>query len=140
MKKIIYTSLLAISLIACSNTNSTVNSNNSQSTDEPKPSVKTLNQAELAATIAKDSVVVIDVRTASEVAEGFIDGADLFIDINGANFQSEIAKLDTNMTYVVYCRSGARSSRAADYMVNNGFANVYNLQGGILSYTGNTVK
>lgn len=89
---------------------------------------------------SEKNAIVIDVRTPGEVAEGYIDGATKFIDANGANFEAEMAKLDKSATYIVYCRSGARSMNASNYMVENGFANVYNLQGGILGWTGKVVK
>ena len=75
-------------------------------------------------------------RTSIEVASGYIPESEYFIDINGANFEQKIAELDTTKTYVIYCRSGARSGRAASYMSQNSFTEVYNLEGGILDYTG----
>jgi rhodanese-related sulfurtransferase len=75
-----------------------------------------------------------------KLAEGYIDGADLFIDVNGNSFQSEIAKLDKSANYIVYCRSGARSMNASNYMVEQGFTNVYNLDGGIMRWNGKVVK
>ncbi len=100
--------------------------------------VKTLKQADLSAKLQEDNVVLIDVRTPGEVTSGYIPEANLFIDINGADFNKKIAELDTTKTYVVYCRSGARSGKASSYMVTNGFTDVYNLEGGILAYTGET--
>lgn len=98
--------------------------------------VKNLSQQELATKLQDESVVLIDVRTSTEVASGYIREAAYFIDINGANFKQKIAELDTTRTYIVYCRSGGRSEKASSYMIKNGFTEVYNLEGGILSYTG----
>jgi rhodanese-related sulfurtransferase len=98
--------------------------------------VKNLSQADLSTKLQEDNVVLIDVRTPVEVSSGYIPEADLFIDINGADFNQKIAELDTAKTYVVYCRSGGRSGKASAYMVSKGFTDVYNLEGGILSYTG----
>jgi len=82
----------------------------------------------------------MDVRTAGEVAQGYIQGATVFADINAANFQEELNKLDKSKPYLVYCKSGGRSSRAAQMMVDAGFTNVYNLNGGISNWTGPTAK
>ncbi|MCG9880521.1 MAG: rhodanese-like domain-containing protein [Bacteroidia bacterium] len=41
---------------------------------------------------------------------------------------------------MVYCRSGARSSRAAEIMQANGFKKVYNLSGGIMGWNGEIIK
>lgn len=79
------------------------------------------------------NAVVLDVRTPEELKEGFIKGA-INIDYNGPNFKTEIAKLDTNATYFVYCRSGRRSSNAATYMRSIGFSKVYELNGGIVAW------
>lgn len=83
---------------------------------------------------AQEGVTVIDVRTPGEVADAYIEGTDYFFNVNDAKFQDQIASLDKDATYVVYCRSGARSSKAINYMVNEGFTNLYELKGGILSF------
>jgi rhodanese-related sulfurtransferase len=51
-----------------------------------------------------------------------------------------IKTLDPSKSYVVYCRSGARSARASEIMSANGFKKVFNLSGGILGYTGEITK
>lgn len=143
MKKTIILSLLAFSLLACGNAQTTSDSKGvatEASTEQPKPTVQALSQADLNSKLQDENVVLIDVRTPDEVAGGYIKGAEKFIDINGASFETEVNALDKTKTYVMYCRSGARSGRAAEFMVNNGFTNVYNLQGGILNYSGEVVK
>jgi rhodanese-related sulfurtransferase len=62
---------------------------------------------------------VIDVRTPEEFAEGHVEGATL-IDIQGADFEAQVDALDPEATYVVYCRSGNRSARAAAMMRDAG--------------------
>ena len=96
--------------------------------------------AELTKIKNEKKAVVIDVRTPAEWQQGVIDGADIFIDYNSANFKQQLAKLDKTKTYVVYCRSGGRSAGASQVMVDNGFKNVVNMQGGIMSWTGKLVK
>jgi len=98
--------------------------------------VKNLSQADLENKLQEENVVLIDVRTPGEVASGYIPEADFFIDIKGSDFDQKISELDTTKTYVLYCRSGARSGRAASALVKKGFKDVYNLQGGILAYKG----
>lgn len=78
-------------------------------------------------------VVLLDVRTAQEVASGIIPGA-LHIDISRPDFIEKINQLDKSKPYVVYCRSGRRSVSACNMMANEGFQQLYNLQGGILSW------
>ena len=81
-------------------------------------------------TASQPGVTVIDVRTPAEYAAGHVDGA-VNIDVEGATFSTDIAKLDKNGTYAVYCHSGRRSGIATDQMGQAGFTKVYNLKGGI---------
>lgn len=77
--------------------------------------------------------VLIDVRTKAEVAQGAIKG-HVHIDIMSPSFTEKISKLDKNKAYFVYCRSGARSAQACNYMASQGFSRLYNLSGGYISY------
>ncbi|MFN0049466.1 MAG: rhodanese-like domain-containing protein [Cytophagales bacterium] len=83
---------------------------------------------------------VIDVRTSGEVAGGYIKGAKHFFDYTGGGFEQKIAKLDKEKTYLVYCRSGARSSAACGILAKNGFMRVGNLRGGIMGWNGDIAK
>lgn len=67
---------------------------------------------------------VIDVRTPAEFAQGHVQGATN-IDVQDASFDRQIAALDRNGTYVVYCHSGRRSAIAADKLAAAGFTHVY---------------
>lgn len=69
---------------------------------------------------------VIDVRTPAEFTSGHLEGA-LNFDIQGMTFMEEIATLDPNATYLVYCRSGSRAEAAVDTMKSIGIDNVTNL-------------
>ena len=77
--------------------------------------------------IVTDETIIIDVRTASEFKTGHLEGARN-VDVNG-NFEGKIGSLKKNGQYVVYCRSGARSSQAASRMRARGFENVTNAGG-----------
>ncbi|NJN40897.1 MAG: rhodanese-like domain-containing protein [Flammeovirgaceae bacterium] len=73
--------------------------------------------------------VLIDVRTPGEVASGTINGS-LNINYNSSQFNTEIANLDKNKTYFLFCRSGARSGAACKMMAKMGYT-AYNLDNGI---------
>jgi rhodanese-related sulfurtransferase len=83
--------------------------------------------------MTEPDIVIVDVRTAAEVAEGAIKGA-INIDVNSSGFKQKISELDKTKTYLVYCRSGARSARACNSLAGVGFTNVINLQGGYLAW------
>jgi rhodanese-related sulfurtransferase len=74
--------------------------------------------------------VVLDVRTPAEVDQGHIAGAVHF-DILNDDFPKNIAGLEKDKTYFVYCGSGVRSSKAMDLMKSMGFKKLYGLNGGI---------
>lgn len=77
--------------------------------------------------------VILDVRTPREFEEGHLRGA-VNIDYHAEDFRERIDGLDRDRTYLVYCRSGARSSSAYRLMEEMGFGSLYNLQGGILQW------
>ena len=93
-------------------------------------SVTTVGAQDFIAKSAQPGVVVIDVRTPAEFAEGHVDGA-INVDVEAATFDAQIAQLDKGTTYAVYCRTGRRSGVATDAMGASGFTSVYNLDGGV---------
>ena len=84
--------------------------------------------------ISESGVVTLDVRSAGEFSAGHIAGA-LNIDVEGMQFDSDIAKLDKSVTYAVYCHSGRRSGIAVEKMTKAGFKSLFNLTNGIASWS-----
>lgn len=76
---------------------------------------------------------LVDVRTPEEFQTGFIKGA-ININYQGNNFAEEVAKLDKSKPVFVYCRSGGRSGNSAAFMADQGFKEIYDLDGGISSW------
>ena len=58
----------------------------------------------------KSQVIVLDIRTPKEFAEGHIEGA-ININFHDKDFESQLAALDKNKTYVMHCHSGGRSGK-----------------------------
>ena len=77
--------------------------------------------------------VVLDVRTPGEIAAGKI-GAAVELDYFAPSFSGDLSKLDKSKKYLIYCKVGGRSAKAAQKMVDMGFSNIYNLQGGYTSW------
>lgn len=119
------------------------------------PGYKTLNADEFEKAIADKSVVLIDVRTAAEYAQGHLPDAALNIDVLEDNFaakvksalQSSSAKTSVGTsgnasaspsksatTVAIYCRSGRRSKNAAAILAKEGYK-VIELAGGFNSWT-----
>lgn len=89
---------------------------------------------EQAVELANDAdVTVIDVRTPDEYAEGHIEGARL-IDLSSTTFADDVAALDPDGEYLVYCRSGNRSAQAVDIMAQLGVTQVWDMEGGVIAY------
>ncbi|MBF4983189.1 rhodanese-like domain-containing protein [Nonlabens mediterrranea] len=85
-----------------------------------------------------ENAVIIDVRTADEVAEGMIPNAlhhDIF---KPQELMAALEKMDKSKNYYIYCRSGGRSGQACQIMNQMGFETTYNLLGGFGEWDGDT--
>lgn len=77
---------------------------------------------------------VLDVRTPREFAQGHLKGA-INVDIHGPDFAREVERLTRTGTLekdgpvYLYCRSGARSGRAARVLRQQGFEEAWNVGG-----------
>lgn len=101
-----------------------------------KPSYENLSSDEFKKKLSEEkNFVLVDVRTKGEHTDFRIPNSKL-IDISSINFKSEIEKIDKNKSLFVYCASGARSAMACNTLKKMGFERVYNLSGGICSWTG----
>ena len=136
-------SLVVASLITigCSSEGSTeAESDAATSADAAAPSdasgvrlVSAVEGAEIQANPPAD-LVILDVRTADEFAEGHLDGA-IMIDFYADDFADQLAGLDPDVPYLLYCRSGNRSGQTATMMQDLGFTDVADVDGGIGAWT-----
>ena len=83
---------------------------------------KTVEVKEFDKFISDTTVVLLDVRTPAEYAEGHIPGTDFNIDVLEATY-TKIAteKLPKDKPVALYCRSGNRSKKAAAILAEKGF-------------------
>jgi len=80
-----------------------------------------------------EGFIILDVRTTNEYDNGHIDGA---LNLNYYDkFEAEIAKLDKDKIYFVYCQSGGRSSRAVEKMTEAGFEYIYHYEDGYSGFS-----
>ncbi len=77
---------------------------------------------------------VIDVRQMQEIAMGTVPSAE---PLPLHTLPARINELSTDEKLVIICRSGARSAQACMYLQQQGFSNVYNLRGGMMSWMQN---
>ncbi|KOY80369.1 rhodanese-like domain-containing protein [Lysinibacillus macroides] len=75
---------------------------------------------------------LIDVRESDEVEAGHIPGI-IHIPLHLMEFRMQ--ELDKNKSYIMVCRSGARSGRATQLLASYGF-DVANMTGGMSAWKG----
>jgi len=93
---------------------------------------RVINAAEFEKNILhKDSVQLLDVRTAEEYFTGHIKNALLADWKDEGQFNRRISFIDKERPVYVYCLAGGRSSAAAAKMRTLGYRYVYELKGGI---------
>ena len=82
---------------------------------------------------SRSTARLIDVREPHELRGelGRIPGVE---SVPLATVEREAATWDRNARLVMVCRSGGRSSRAADLLVRLGFPHVMNMTGGMQAY------
>lgn len=73
----------------------------------------------------RDDVQLLDVRTPEEHQAKNLGG----INIPLADLSNHLSQLDKQKIYLIHCRSGQRSQKAADFLRKNQFKKVYLLRG-----------
>ena len=81
----------------------------------------------------KEDFVILDVRTPSEFSEGHLAGA-VNVDLLAPDFAARLSAMDRGKSYLVYCRTGNRSTKAAHTMEQLGFRTMYHMRDGIVGW------
>lgn len=79
--------------------------------------------------------VLLDVRTDPEIETSHISGAGS-LDFRSATFRDDLAQLDREKIYLIYCRTGNRTGQTLAMMKDLGFEKVYDMGGGITDWIG----
>lgn len=79
--------------------------------------------------LIENDAIVIDVRSNEEYDTGHIKDS---INIPVENIST--VEYDKDTVIIVYCASGMRSANAAEALIEAGYANVYNLDGGLINW------
>ena len=77
--------------------------------------------------LSNDSATIVDVRDPQSFALGHINTAKY---VNNENIQDFIREADLDRSLVVYCYHGNASQSAAQFFVEQGFEDVYSMDGG----------
>ena len=84
--------------------------------------------------IESSDVVLIDVRTPMEYSQGHIQGSVNVDFKEEKDFQNYFKNLDKSETIFLYCRSGNRSKKSAEKLIDLGFNKIYDLDGGFIEW------
>lgn len=79
------------------------------------------------------TIQLIDVRTPKEFKAEHIENAEN-INFFDEDFSKKINKLNKEKPVYIYCRSGKRSGKSTAQFKKLGFAHIYDLEGGLLSW------
>lgn len=98
--------------------------------------VQNVNVEEAAKIMNEPDVVILDVRTREEYAQGYIEKALLIPVYELESNSGWWRKLPTDkiVPILVYCTVGVRSSKARKILKEHGYVNTYNLKGGIVAW------
>ena len=96
-------------------------------------SIKEIDAPELAIWVQEKhpNMRVIDVRGMGEIASGTVSGAEA---VPLHTLPVKFSEFSRDEKLVFICRSGARSAQACMFLQQQGYDNVYNLRGGMMSW------
>lgn len=142
MNRIIVSLLALVSLVAmsCGSAESTNASSSTQAQEQKSATFTNASVTDLNGAIEKgEDIIILDVRTPGEFSQGYIENG-ILMDINNASFRSKAVDLDKSKTIYVYCRSGHRSQTASKALIDMGYSDVRNVEGGFIAWTQKNYK
>lgn len=81
--------------------------------------------------IERPNIQILDVRTAAEYSSGHIQNALQADWTQPEQFKDRLQYVEKEKPVYVYCLAGGRSNAATNWMRQNGFTNVIELEGGV---------
>lgn len=105
----------------------------------PVKGVKNLNGKEFENELkrSENNAQLIDVREIHEFRQGRIVGAK---NIPLGEIGQKLEQISIDKPVFLYCRSGMRSKQAGKILSRNGCSQIYNLNGGIMAWSGKVAK
>ena len=92
---------------------------------------KTITATELKTRLANKNFFLLDVHIPEQA---HINGTDAFIDFRKIRQSTHTLPSDKETEIVVYCLGGGMSRAAVEDLLEIGYTNVYDLEGGVLAY------
>jgi len=95
--------------------------------------VNHLNSSQFNKKINQQKGSLIDVRTSSEFSNGHISKSGQ-LNYYALDFKQKLLLLSKDEPVYIYCNTGYRSRKAAEFLIKNGYSHVYNLKHGIMEW------
>ena len=76
---------------------------------------------------------ILDIRTPGEFQSGHL-AKSILIDFYSKSFVDQLARLDKEKTFLIYCRSGSRSTKSLELFKKLKFLKVYHMSSGIRAW------
>lgn len=86
---------------------------------------------------SKENMVIVDLREPELFATSRVPGA---INIPFDEIQSRYTELPKDKDVIFVCHTGRMGTESGNLLLENGYKNVFNLEGGIAEWTGNLEK
>jgi rhodanese-related sulfurtransferase len=77
------------------------------------------------------SLIILDVRTREEYDSGHIGGA-ILIPVN--ELEDRLDELSKEEEFLIYCRTGNRSSNSVNILKENGYTKIFHMNDGIIAW------
>lgn len=95
--------------------------------------INQLSSKEFNKLINNSNLTLLDVRTKHEFNNEHIKNAGQ-LNYYALDFRQKLLMLPKNQPVYLYCNTGYRSNKASEILIKNGYAEVYNLQHGIMEW------
>ena len=95
---------------------------------------RVMNVSEYRSAISSGDVQLVDVRTPHEYRSGNIANSINIDFFQPTVFAEKFSRLDKDKPVYIYCRTGARSQKAAAKLLEMGFSEVIDLRGGYMQW------
>ncbi|RMG78092.1 MAG: rhodanese-like domain-containing protein [Bacteroidetes bacterium] len=97
---------------------------------EQQPALKEISPIRAKLMVRNNDALMVDVREKDEVAALAYDVENI-INLPLSELPDRMSELPKDKTLIMACRSGNRSRKAAELLLQNGYTNVINMAGGI---------
>lgn len=99
----------------------------------PSEGVEVKSNSEVVELLKSDKTMIIDVREADELEKLAYD-IEGIVNIPLSSFESHLDEIPKDQTIILACRTGNRSLKAANILLESGYENVINMDGGIIAW------